>query len=83
MAVVCQGNDGNLGGTTAEGWQFVRRLFRQNFLEQRDLGASIAVYHQGQLVVDLWGGWLVGELVRRVDPKRRTLGQFLQEEIAK
>lgn len=26
-------------------------------------------------------GWLVGEIIRRVDPKRRTLGQFIKEEI--
>ena len=27
-------------------------------------------------------GWLVGELVRRTDPKRRDFGQFVREEIA-
>ncbi|CAF1129927.1 unnamed protein product [Rotaria sp. Silwood1] len=26
-------------------------------------------------------GWLTGELVRRVDPKKRTFGQFIQDEI--
>jgi len=26
-------------------------------------------------------GWLVGELVCRVDPKKRSFGQFLQDEI--
>ena len=67
VTVVCQGNDWNIGGTTADGWQFVRRLFRQNFLEQRDLGASIAVYHQGQLVVDLWGGWFDREYQQPYD----------------
>jgi CubicO group peptidase (beta-lactamase class C family) len=28
-------------------------------------------------------GWMVGELVRRTDPKKRSLGSFLQEEICK
>lgn len=28
-------------------------------------------------------GWMVGELVRRTDPKKRTLGTFLQEDICK
>ena len=28
-------------------------------------------------------GWLVGELVRRTDPKRRGFGEFVHEEIAK
>ena len=27
-------------------------------------------------------GWLVGEMVRRTDPKRRPFGQFVREEIA-
>ena len=27
-------------------------------------------------------GWYEGELIRRVDPKHRTIGQFFQEEIA-
>ena len=27
-------------------------------------------------------GWLAGELVRRVDPKKRSIGKFVQEEIA-
>ena len=26
-------------------------------------------------------GWLVDQLVRRVDPKKRSLGQFFHEEI--
>jgi len=28
-------------------------------------------------------GWYEGELIRRVDPKKRSLGQFFQDEIAK
>ncbi|CAF1640224.1 unnamed protein product, partial [Didymodactylos carnosus] len=27
-------------------------------------------------------GWLAGELVRRTDPKKRSLGQFIKDEIA-
>ncbi|CAF1389289.1 unnamed protein product [Rotaria sordida] len=27
-------------------------------------------------------GWLAGELIRRVDPQRRTIGEFIREEIA-
>ncbi|CAF4982729.1 unnamed protein product, partial [Rotaria sp. Silwood1] len=46
------------GGTgTANGWEFVRDLFRENFVQGRDTGGSIAIYHQGRLVVDLAGGW--------------------------
>lgn len=27
-------------------------------------------------------GWLIDQLLRRVDPKKRSLGQFFREEIA-
>ena len=27
-------------------------------------------------------GWIIGEIVRRVDPKKRTLGEFVKEEIS-
>eukprot|EP00928_Gymnodinium_smaydae_P031938 TRINITY_DN23275_c0_g1_i1.p1 TRINITY_DN23275_c0_g1~~TRINITY_DN23275_c0_g1_i1.p1 ORF type:complete len:456 (-),score=52.25 TRINITY_DN23275_c0_g1_i1:296-1663(-) len=37
---------------------------------------SKRVYHA------LTRGWIINEVVRRVDPKRRTVGQFLREEIA-
>lgn len=47
----------SIQGTTAEGWEFVRDFFKQNFEQDKDLGASVAIYHQGKLVVDLWGGW--------------------------
>jgi CubicO group peptidase (beta-lactamase class C family) len=47
----------NIAGTTADGWDFVRDLFLDNFLQEDDLGGSIAVYHQGQSVVNLTGGW--------------------------
>lgn len=47
----------NIYGTTANGWDFVRELLKENFEQERDLGGSVAIYHQGKLVVDLWGGW--------------------------
>ncbi|CAF4085041.1 unnamed protein product, partial [Rotaria magnacalcarata] len=50
-------NDFNIHGTTSQGWEFVRDLFKDNFVQERDLGASMAIYYQGQPVVDLWGGW--------------------------
>jgi CubicO group peptidase (beta-lactamase class C family) len=34
------------------------------------------------LYLSMTFGWIVGELVRRVDPGRRSLGQFVREEIA-
>ncbi|CAF3682773.1 unnamed protein product [Rotaria sp. Silwood1] len=49
--------DYNVSGTTAHQWEFVRDLFLKNFVEEEDLGATIAIYHQGDLVVNLRGGW--------------------------
>ena len=34
------------------------------------------------LYLSMTFGWIIGELVRRTDPKRRSLGRFIQEEIA-
>ncbi|CAF1486283.1 unnamed protein product, partial [Adineta steineri] len=47
----------NIHGTTANGWDFVRDLFKENFAQERDLGGSVAIYYQGRLVVDRYGGW--------------------------
>ncbi|CAF1421119.1 unnamed protein product, partial [Rotaria sordida] len=49
--------DYNIHGAVTPGWEFVRDLFRDNFAQDRDLGASVAIYHQGKLVVGLSGGW--------------------------
>jgi CubicO group peptidase (beta-lactamase class C family) len=44
-------------GNVSPGFEPVRRQFEQNFREGRELGAACTIYHQGQRVVDLWGGW--------------------------
>lgn len=51
------GNLANLEGFVAAGWHGVRDSFEQNLRESADLGAGVAVYHRGRLVVDLTGGW--------------------------
>ena len=43
--------------TAVHVWEFVRDLFEENFVEERDLGVSVAIYHQGKLIVGLSGGW--------------------------
>jgi hypothetical protein len=55
ISIVCSlsQNHYRIGETPVNGWEFVRDLFKENFDEERDLGASIAIYHQGKLVVDL------------------------------
>lgn len=34
------------------------------------------------LYLSMTFGWIVGEIVRRTDPKKRTIGKFIREEIA-
>lgn len=43
-------------GEVAPGWEPVRDAFAANFDERGDVGAGVAVYHRGRLVVDLLGG---------------------------
>jgi CubicO group peptidase (beta-lactamase class C family) len=35
----------------------VREAFAHNFAEHNELGAAVALTHEGRLVVDLWAGW--------------------------
>jgi CubicO group peptidase (beta-lactamase class C family) len=44
-------------GTVATGWEKVRDTFVRNLEFNGDHGAGVAVYHRGELVVDLVGGW--------------------------
>ncbi len=44
-------------GTVATGFERVRDVFRRNFTQRGELGAAVAAYHDGEKVVDLWGGY--------------------------
>ncbi len=44
-------------GEVAPGFEKVRAEFERNFAERGELGAACAVYHEGEKVVDLWGGY--------------------------
>ncbi|MDS0301105.1 beta-lactamase family protein [Halogeometricum sp. S1BR25-6] len=44
-------------GTVEPGFEPVREVFAENFHDRNELGAAIAVYSRGELVVDLWGGY--------------------------
>ncbi|CAF0863534.1 unnamed protein product [Adineta ricciae] len=57
----------DIDGSVGNGWEFVRDLFKENFIKERDLGAQLAIYHQGELVVDLWGGWFDRSYTKRYD----------------
>jgi CubicO group peptidase (beta-lactamase class C family) len=44
-------------GTVASGFEEVETEFKKNFLVRGELGAACAIYHRGEKVVDLWGGY--------------------------
>lgn len=44
-------------GTVAPGFEPVRRALERNFAARDELGAACAAYHQGEMVVNLWGGF--------------------------
>src|SRR5215471_4132321 len=47
----------SLGGTCSARFDPVRELFAAKLESGEDLGASLAVNIDGEMVVDLWGGW--------------------------
>jgi CubicO group peptidase (beta-lactamase class C family) len=44
-------------GSCEPAYVAVRDAFAANFATREEHGAAVAVWHQGRLVVDLWGGW--------------------------
>jgi CubicO group peptidase (beta-lactamase class C family) len=46
----------HIGGGVANGWEPVKAAFEKNFELGEDVGASAAVYHRGEKVVDIWAG---------------------------
>jgi CubicO group peptidase (beta-lactamase class C family) len=47
-------------GHVATGFERVREAFAANFERDeplREVGAALSVYHRGERIVDLWGGW--------------------------
>jgi CubicO group peptidase (beta-lactamase class C family) len=46
----------DIGGYVSPGFEAVRDAFVGNFSRRHELGGACCVYHQGERVVDLWGG---------------------------
>ena len=44
-------------GSVQPGFEPVRNEFENNFSRRGELGAACTIYHRGQKVVDLWGGY--------------------------
>ncbi|MCP4443939.1 MAG: beta-lactamase family protein [Myxococcales bacterium] len=45
-------------GECKEDFEEVRRVFDGSFEARRELGASLCVWHRGEMVIDLWGGYV-------------------------
>jgi CubicO group peptidase (beta-lactamase class C family) len=46
-----------IAGTCDARFAAVRDAFRENFADERELGAAVAVIVEGRPVAELWGGW--------------------------
>jgi CubicO group peptidase (beta-lactamase class C family) len=55
----------NIQGSYAQGFENVRTAFEQNFVENGEVGAAVAVWIEGDLVVNLWGGWADAAATKR------------------
>ena len=47
----------DISGRSGDGFGKVKDAFVENFAVEGDVGASVAVTIDGELVVDLWGGF--------------------------
>ena len=54
-----------IGGNCAAGFETVRDAFEKNFTHHDEVGAAVAVWVDGDLVVNLWGGYADGGRRRR------------------
>ena len=64
-------NGVSVNGTVAPGWEPVREVFAQTLDSKQDIGAAVALYHHGQCVVDLAGGYFDKQATKPYD--RETL----------
>lgn len=46
-----------LHGSVSPGFEPVQAEFRRNFEQRDELGAACTIYHRGEKVVELWGGY--------------------------
>jgi len=60
-----------IDGDCKPGFARVRAEFARNFSERDERGGAVAIWHRGEPVVDLWGGW--SDVGRGVPWQRDTL----------
>ncbi|MCA8901700.1 MAG: beta-lactamase family protein [Hyphomonas sp.] len=56
--------DGQAGGFVQDKYASVREQFERNLEDGTDIGASFCVIKDGEVIVDLWGGWADEEKTR-------------------
>ena len=56
--------DTPLHGTCAPGFEPVRAAFAENFASRGEVGASVCIIRNHEVLVDLWGGWADEALTR-------------------
>ena len=54
-----------IGGNCASGFETVRDAFEKNFTHNDEVGAAVAIWVDGDLVVNLWGGYADARRRRR------------------
>ena len=63
-----------IAGFCDERFGKLREEFAENFGRRRERGGALAVWHDGRVVCDLWGGW--SDLGRQVPWSRDTIVNF-------
>jgi CubicO group peptidase (beta-lactamase class C family) len=63
-----------VAGFCEEQFASVRREFTENFKQRGERGGAVAVWHDGRVVVDLWGGW--SDVARKTHWTRDTIVNF-------
>lgn len=66
--------DPPIGGWCLPGLEPVRDAFRTNFVERGEVGAAVCVIRDGEVIVNLWGGW--ADEARSVPWQRDTIVNF-------
>ena len=61
---VAESTDLNIQGTCEPAFSAVREALERNFIDHGDIGSAVCIYHQGNKVVDLWGGYMEAARIR-------------------
>ena len=63
-----------IDGTCDSRFARVREEFARNFAERAERGGAVSIWHDGRVVVDLWGGW--SDAARTAPWTRDTIVNF-------